>query len=70
MEDRQIWACELFKNYGFVAYLTAFSKRSMENSHAYLVGLCFDGNIQIGENYRVRLGDQTFKPYGNNTTYL
>lgn len=32
--------------------------------------LCFEKFIQIGETYKVRLGDQAFKPYGNNTTYL
>ena len=35
-----------------------------------VLGLCFGEFIQIGETYKVRLGDQTFKPYGNNTTYL
>lgn len=35
-----------------------------------VLGLCFGEFIQIGKTYKVRLGDQTFKPYGNNTTYL
>lgn len=70
IEASQTWGCQLFKNHVFVKDLIGYSHLSINNSHIYLFGLCFGEYIQIGETYKVRLGDQTFKPYGDNTTYL
>lgn len=69
-EASQTWVCQLFKNHVFVADLIGYTRLHMENSNIYLFGLCFGEYIQIGNTYKVRLGDQTFKPYGDNTTYL